>query len=305
MDTGKISGRLTMDAQALIFELANAEELPRKTLKACKEHWDEMVPAFLALLARAADGEELVDEEVAALFFIIHLLAEMKVTAAFVPLMRLLERDEEAIESILGDAITETSHKVIISVFDGSVDALYKVMNNPDVYDFARDSAFRAWTYLVATGVIERDEGERYLRECVDSLGPQEQHFVWISWLDSVAVLGFEDLRPLAKRVCDSGFASPQNMNLDDFERIVEEARSQTDLEEFLRRHRLEPFTDTVGTMSGWYGFSDEFVRKQRQQQNEARSKNLDSATNPYRDIGRNDPCPCGSGKKFKKCCLN
>jgi hypothetical protein len=21
--------------------------------------------------------------------------------------------------------------------------------------------------------------------------------------------------------------------------------------------------------------------------------------------IGRNDPCPCGSGKKFKKCCLS
>jgi uncharacterized protein YecA (UPF0149 family) len=20
-------------------------------------------------------------------------------------------------------------------------------------------------------------------------------------------------------------------------------------------------------------------------------------------DVGRNDPCPCGSGKKFKKCC--
>lgn len=23
---------------------------------------------------------------------------------------------------------------------------------------------------------------------------------------------------------------------------------------------------------------------------------------NPLRDVGRNDPCPCGSGKKFKKC---
>src|SRR5262249_42135842 len=21
--------------------------------------------------------------------------------------------------------------------------------------------------------------------------------------------------------------------------------------------------------------------------------------------VGRNDPCPCGSGKKFKKCCMN
>jgi len=26
--------------------------------------------------------------------------------------------------------------------------------------------------------------------------------------------------------------------------------------------------------------------------------------TNPFRHVGRNDLCPCGSGKKFKKCCL-
>jgi len=25
---------------------------------------------------------------------------------------------------------------------------------------------------------------------------------------------------------------------------------------------------------------------------------------NPWKDVGRNDPCPCGSGLKFKKCCL-
>jgi hypothetical protein len=25
---------------------------------------------------------------------------------------------------------------------------------------------------------------------------------------------------------------------------------------------------------------------------------------NPFKGIGRNDPCPCGSGRKFKKCCL-
>ncbi len=23
-----------------------------------------------------------------------------------------------------------------------------------------------------------------------------------------------------------------------------------------------------------------------------------------HHDIGRNDPCPCGSGKKYKQCCL-
>lgn len=26
-------------------------------------------------------------------------------------------------------------------------------------------------------------------------------------------------------------------------------------------------------------------------------------SVNPFKDIGRNDPCPCQSGKKFKQCC--
>ncbi|MAW07941.1 MAG: hypothetical protein CME61_06630 [Halobacteriovoraceae bacterium] len=26
---------------------------------------------------------------------------------------------------------------------------------------------------------------------------------------------------------------------------------------------------------------------------------------NPHKNVGRNDPCICGSGKKYKKCCLN
>ncbi|PMH46830.1 prepilin peptidase [Vibrio sp. 10N.286.49.B3] len=26
-------------------------------------------------------------------------------------------------------------------------------------------------------------------------------------------------------------------------------------------------------------------------------------SVNPFKDIGRNDACPCGSGKKFKQCC--
>jgi preprotein translocase subunit SecA len=29
-----------------------------------------------------------------------------------------------------------------------------------------------------------------------------------------------------------------------------------------------------------------------------------DTVIREERKIGRNDPCPCGSGKKYKKCCL-
>jgi uncharacterized protein YchJ len=30
----------------------------------------------------------------------------------------------------------------------------------------------------------------------------------------------------------------------------------------------------------------------------------VETITNPLREVGRNDPCVCGSGQKFKKCCL-
>ena len=62
-----------------------------------------------------------------------------------------------------------------------------------------------------------------------------------------------------------------------------------------------------VDELSGWYGFSDKYLK--------ARAKERASASAPpgfFGDtferetpkVGRNDPCPCGSGRKFKKCCL-
>jgi preprotein translocase subunit SecA len=32
-------------------------------------------------------------------------------------------------------------------------------------------------------------------------------------------------------------------------------------------------------------------------------SRDTDVSSRPVK-VGRNDPCPCGSGKKYKKCCL-
>jgi len=40
-----------------------------------------------------------------------------------------------------------------------------------------------------------------------------------------------------------------------------------------------------------------------------ARRSEHESVVRPVRQsearVGRNDPCPCGSGKKYKKCCLH
>ena len=35
------------------------------------------------------------------------------------------------------------------------------------------------------------------------------------------------------------------------------------------------------------------------------RKQALEPVTRETPKVGRNDPCPCGSGKKYKKCCLH
>jgi hypothetical protein len=50
-----------------------------------------------------------------------------------------------------------------------------------------------------------------------------------------------------------------------------------------------------IAANSGGY-ITPEPPRKQRRRHNPS----------PYvgREVNRNDPCPCGSGKKYKKCCM-
>lgn len=46
------------------------------------------------------------------------------------------------------------------------------------------------------------------------------------------------------------------------------------------------------------------YVRALRPSFTQAASGKPKPVTRPGSRIGRNDPCPCGSGKKYKKCCM-
>ena len=95
-----------------------------------------------------------------------------------------------------------------------------------------------------------------------------------------------------------------------EYEEIVEEASDADDLVAFAGEEGIEPFTDTIGILSQWYGFSEAYLREKREAgqvklQPIQPTQVMDTIRNPVRHVGRNDPCPCGSGKKFKKCCLH
>ena len=69
-------------------------------------------------------------------------------------------------------------------------------------------------------------------------------------------------------------------------------------------------FGDTIEELSTWYCFSEKYKEeRERARSSPGAALHPLMATkpirNPLRGVGRNDPCPCGSGKKYKKCCLH
>jgi preprotein translocase subunit SecA len=76
----------------------------------------------------------------------------------------------------------------------------------------------------------------------------------------------------------------------------VEAAQRGRQLEE--TRERWPPILDVVEATAWWSRF-DKY-------QSSLPVEALSGRVEPYRappKVGRNEPCPCGSGKKYKKCC--
>ncbi|MDA1325327.1 MAG: DUF1186 domain-containing protein [Proteobacteria bacterium] len=296
---------------AIIEELARAEEFPEQTVRYCLDHPDQVVPGFLDLLRYYAGNPSLTDDRDGALFFIIHILGELGDTRAFGPLMDFLSGDQQQVKEILGEAITETLPRVLIGVFDGQTDRLYGVMNDPSVDEYVRHAAFMTWVHEVASGRIDMEEAECYLLACFDELRPrgESENYVWVAWVESIAWLGLDSLKPLVRQAFEKNLVPYFSLVWEDFEEILGGRLAASDPMAFLAGEKIAPFRDTIGTLSKWHAFSPEYIEaKQRPPPPKPRDMpalSRETVANPYRHVGRNDPCPCGSGKKFKQCCLS
>jgi preprotein translocase subunit SecA len=78
--------------------------------------------------------------------------------------------------------------------------------------------------------------------------------------------------------------------------------------ERMMRQMPMQTIHDGVAVLGqGGGGAPAEAPRSAVRGGNEVMQAALKAATAPVRrqveKVGRNDPCPCGSGKKYKKCC--
>ena len=206
---------------------------------------------------------------------------------------------------VLGDAITSTSHRVMAAVFDADPAPLYEIILDQSAEQFVRSRMCEVHAMLVLRGDLDRASIERFLRDGFDEILPQAQCCVWRGWQSAVAMLGLSELTILVRRAFDRGFIDRSWLGFEDFQRNLRWAIKRPGEPRHAESSQFTLFGNTVDELSRWDGFREDVRGGGARDRHDGLDQMHDHPyRNQLRGVGRNDPCPCGSGKKFKNCCL-
>ena len=186
--------------QQHVEALANHPGYPSAAVDACVALPEQSAPLLRAILQRAARGTALSDAEADQMFVGLHILAKLRDSQSFPPLMRLLRRPFADVDALLGDVVTATLPQIIASVFDGDDEALFEMIADASFDAYLRDAVWRAVTWLTFEGRIDRDRTRAsILRFDAERMAPKGD-MAWVGWLGSISHLGSTTSRPPSAR---------------------------------------------------------------------------------------------------------
>ena len=274
--------------QMALDDLSGAETFPLDALMTLRQKWSFARGPLLDALKNFASGADRGPENAEKVFFGLHLMAEKREAEAWAPLLS-VAMEGEVLYDMIGDAISETLPAILLSLYAGDLEGLKKLVEAQQADEWGRVAALECFSALAATGVIPMDDAKAFLAHCFETLQPRENHPVWYGWQGCVALLALSELEPLAARAFRQGFVDRNALAFEDFQADLRASRAAENLADVFEERGIKPIDDALDALAV-FDVEDEAP--------------AEPAENKFKNVGRNDPCPCGSGKKYKKCCL-
>lgn len=187
------------------------------------------------------------------------------------------------------------------------LDLLYEMVCSPDYPVYFKAAVTEI---VVNTGLLHREKRLRIIRWFKDVLraylNDRDSESEFLSYVIlSCNVLGAHELLPLIKKcyqkkTIDKDIAG----SFAEVKKSIKTVNIQTPETGYVSIFEiLDDLTDEYG-----YGIDEKLLDSPASDIPPPPFFDLDKPTPPIfrteKKIGRNDPCPCGSGKKYKKCCL-
>lgn len=294
---------MTLD-QALAALKPLHPEVPTEALKVIRTHWDEAEPVLLAEIDRRI-AQPLAEDNSALFLYALYLCAEMRSSEAFLRYMEILRLPNLLLDILIGDVLTEDMKDFLARTCADRNADLKTVIEDETINEYARSAAIRALQELVAARELSQAEMQQYCIELLEWRLERRPSHAWDMAVSMAEELHVKDALPLIEVAYQQGLADSGFQSLEEVKSGL--SRSSEQVSSRTRRKAADHF-DTAYRLSmfarNWSPKDisrepdpDELLqgfRAARQQKTPPKGPK----------IGRNEPCPCGSGKKYKKCCL-
>ena len=271
----------------------------------------EITPMLLELVVSTAENPStaLKDENWFPVAAAMYLLASFREKGAFESVLKICRLPEEITDELLGDIITEGLGRILASTYSGNIEALKALVNDTKVAEFVRAAALQAQVVLYRNEVISKADLIFYLQHLLIQLKGDYTH-VHDTIPAICADLHLTELRSEIEAAFRAAEIDESYIDLN-FVKMKFTRPKEEVLAAFRSDIHNQYINDPIKEMQWW-----EFFREDSDDDsddecflNQLLDDDFEEAPLPFMRIepktGRNDPCLCGSGKKYKKCCLS
>ena len=234
----------------------------------------------------------------------IFLLMELKAAQSLPKVLAFLENDDEFLEIWMWEHLTSTVWQSIYALAIDQIQLLIDFLKKPGVYAFSKCAVSEALCQIVLHHPEKKKEVEAVYFDVFGFYASDDldKNFVDYEFL-GLAIgdcidCGLKNLLPLIRILHEKDLVDTSiNGSLEDVEEYF---RNPYEHDAKHKIHNIFGLYDEV--LTTWAGYQED---KNKIQQLPGRNLQPPLQQAVSNKIGRNDPCPCGSGLKYKKCCGN
>lgn len=240
--------------------------------------------------------------------YALFLLAEFREKRAFPLVLKLIELAGLDPYNILGEGIMDNLHSILCSVYDGDLESLNRIILNDKLDGWSRGMALNVYQYLYENDMIKKEDLISFLRKVISTFKESEEDVSSIA--DGVITIIknchiFEMIEDVQNMYDEELVLYKYSGGYDDFiDTLFDYERS--------KNNEIKLIDNAIDKMAWWYCFNKD-GKNSKKSINDFSYPELLEKFNDYMEesinkydfskVGRNDPCPCGSGKKYKNCC--
>ena len=298
-----------MDIRELLARLDQHQgSFPKDLVEEAIARREEVTLRFLEILEDLDRNPEpwLADDGRMIHIYALYGLALFRETRAYPLLVRIFSRPGEFPFELAGDVVTQDLGRILASVSGGDVSGLIALIENEQGNEWVRSAALDSMVALVATGQRTREEAMAYFLQLFHKL-ERKPGAQWDGLAHVCADLWPQEaIEELGCAYAD-GLVDTGSIDWQDIEQALALGQQGAMQRARYRDPLISGLAKNMGWMQCFHHEPREYEGEQDSDENLLESASSEYTTAPIRrttpKIGRNEPCPCGSGQKFKKCC--